>query len=44
MVETYATSSEKLVIQFGTRTIKGRMESPAWNTIEELPGNAPQRS
>jgi hypothetical protein len=44
MIETNATKSEKVVIQFGTRTIKGYLESPAWNTIEELLGNAPQRS
>ena len=44
MIETNATKSEKVVIQFGTRTIKGYLESPAWNTIEELLGNAPQSS
>ena len=42
MIETNATKSEKVVIQFGTRTIKGYLESPAWNTIGELLGNAPQ--
>ena len=44
MIETNATKSEKVVIQFGTRTIKGYLESPAWNTIEELLSNAPQRT
>jgi hypothetical protein len=44
MIETNATKSEKVVIQFGTKTIKGYLESPAWNTIEELLGNAPQSS
>jgi hypothetical protein len=36
--------SEKVVIQFGTRTIKGFLESPAWNTVEELLSNAPHSS
>lgn len=44
MIETHATKSEKVVIQFGTRTVKGYLESPAWNTIEELLNNAPQSS
>jgi hypothetical protein len=34
-------SSEKVVIQFGARTIKGYLESTSWNTIEELLSNAP---
>ncbi|MGD0480570.1 MAG: hypothetical protein ABSA42_10400 [Terracidiphilus sp.] len=29
------------MIQFGTRTVKGYLESPAWNTIEELLSGAP---
>jgi len=44
MIETNAAKSEKVVVQFGTRSIKGYLESPAWNTIEELLGNAPQSS
>lgn len=32
---------EKVVIQFGTKTVKGYLDSPAWNTIEGLLGNAP---
>ena len=32
------------MIQFGNRTIKGYLESPAWNTIEELLSSAPQRT
>ena len=44
MIETNATKSEKVVIQFGIRTIKGYLESPAWNTIEELLSNAPLSS
>jgi hypothetical protein len=44
MSETNATKSEKVVIQFGNRTIKGYLESPAWDTIEELLENAPQSS
>jgi len=42
MIETNETKSEKVVIQFGARTIKGYLESPAWNTIEEVLNNAPQ--
>jgi hypothetical protein len=41
MIERDATNSEKVVIQFGTRTVKGFLESPAWNTIEELLSGAP---
>jgi len=44
MIETNAPKSEKVVIQFGSRTLKGYLESPSWNTIEELLGNAPQSS
>ena len=44
MIEPHATKSEKVVIQFGARTVKGYLESPAWNTIEELLNNAPQNS
>ena len=41
MSDTNKTKSEKVVIQFGNRTIKGYLESPAWKTIEELLSNAP---
>jgi hypothetical protein len=41
MIDRDTTKSEKVVIQFGTRTIKGYLESPAWNTIEELLSGAP---
>jgi len=44
MIETFAPKSEKVVIQFGNRTLKGYLESPVWNTIEELLSNAPQSS
>lgn len=44
MIETNATKSEKVVLQFGNRAIKGYLESPAWNTIEELLSNAPVSS
>lgn len=44
MIETNAIKSEMVVIQFGTRTIKGYLESPTWNTIEEMLSNAPQSS
>ena len=41
MIEENSTRSEKVVVQFGTRTIKGYLESPVWNTIEELLSGAP---
>jgi hypothetical protein len=44
MLGTNATKSEKVVIQFGTSVIKGYLESPAWNTIEELLSNAPLKA
>lgn len=37
-----APRSEKVVIQFGSRTIKGYLDSPAWSTVEELLSHAPQ--
>lgn len=36
--------SEKVVIQYGSKKIKGYLESPIWNTIEELLSNAPHSS
>jgi len=44
MIEENSTRSEKVVIQFGTRTVKGYLETPAWNTIEELLSDAPLSS
>jgi hypothetical protein len=44
MIDTVATKSEKIVIQFGTGVLKGYLETPASDTIEELLGNAPQGS
>ena len=44
MIETNATKSEKVVIQFGDRVIKGYLESTTWNTIEELLSNAPHNA
>jgi hypothetical protein len=44
MIEENPSRSEKVVVQFGTRTIKGYLESPAWNTIEELLSGAPPNS
>jgi hypothetical protein len=41
MIDRDTTKSEKVVIQFGARTVKGYLESPAWNTIEELLSGAP---
>lgn len=37
-----AWAPEKVVIQSGTRTIKGYLEAPAWNTLEETLRNAPK--
>jgi hypothetical protein len=36
--------SEKVVIQFGDRSIKGYLDSPAWSTVEEMLSHAPQGS
>jgi hypothetical protein len=44
MINASATKSEKVVIQFGTGTLKGYLDSPDWNTIEELVSNAPHSS
>jgi hypothetical protein len=44
MRKATAQKSERVVIQFGTRTLKGHLESPVWNTIEELLSNAPDKS
>jgi hypothetical protein len=40
-VNAHESKSEKVVIQFGEELIKGYLESPTWNTIEELLRNAP---
>ena len=44
MANASTTNSEKVVIQFGTRTVKGYLDSPACNTIEELLTNASRNS
>jgi hypothetical protein len=44
MFHTNETKSEKIVLQFGDRTVKGFLDAPAWNTIEELLSNAPSSS
>jgi hypothetical protein len=36
--------SEKVVIQFGDRTLKGFLDSPAWDTVEQMLSHAPQGS
>ena len=41
MAGTNPLRQEKVVIQSGIQTVKGYVESPAWNTIEELLSNAP---
>ncbi len=44
MLETNGSNPEKVVIQFGGRMVKGYLESPVRNTIEELLSNAPSGS
>jgi hypothetical protein len=44
MIETNSPRPEKVVIQLGTKTIKGYLESPTSNTIGELLSNAPPSS
>jgi hypothetical protein len=41
MIETDLSALEKVVVQFGTKTIKGYLVSPPSNTIEELLRAAP---
>ena len=40
MNETNASAPEKVVIQFGPRTVKGYLEPANWSTIEEVLNNA----
>jgi len=44
MMEANSPGSEKVVIQFGSRKVKGYLELPAWSTIEDLLSNAPRSS
>jgi uncharacterized protein DUF6982 len=44
MSNTGEDKSERVVIRLGNRTLKGYLESPAWNAIEELLSNAPASS
>ncbi|MGA2048865.1 MAG: hypothetical protein ABSG96_14300 [Terracidiphilus sp.] len=44
MSQTEEIKSEPVVVQFGTRTLKGYLESPVSNTIEDLLINAPPSS
>lgn len=44
MNRTIATKSEQVVIQFGNRTLKGHLEFPVWNTIEDLLSKVPDSS
>ena len=41
MFDVNQPNSEKIVVQFGTRTLKGYLEFPAWTTIGEFLRNAP---
>jgi hypothetical protein len=42
MIELNLPNSQKVAVHFGSRTIKGYLESPSWNTIEEFLVNTPQ--
>lgn len=44
MVEKNEPKLEKIVIQFGCHTVKGYLDSPVWNTIQDLLSNAPPSS
>ena len=44
MDDTNANAVEKVVIQFGTRTLRGYLEPSNWSTIEDVLGNAPRTS
>jgi hypothetical protein len=44
MAETSMTKLEKVIVQYGNRILKGYLDSPAWNTLEELLSNAPSSS
>jgi hypothetical protein len=44
MIDTNTPRLEKVVVQFGARAVKGYLETPAWNTIEELLRDAPPGS
>lgn len=44
MQNATAVKPELVVIQVGTKTLKGHLESPAWNAIEDLLGSAPPAS
>jgi len=42
MIETDLSKLEKVVVQFGVKTIKGYLQSPLWDTIEDVLSNAPR--
>lgn len=44
MIQMNEPAVEKIVVQFGTRTVKGYLETPIWNTLEDLLSNAPPQS
>ncbi len=41
MIDDDSPRLQKVVVQFGTRTIRGYLEWPRWNTIEEVLSNSP---
>ena len=43
-METKPLGEQKIVIQFGTHTLKGYLETPAWTTLEELLRSATSRT
>jgi hypothetical protein len=40
MTDNKSSTPDKVVIQFGARHIKGYLESPRWNTLDELLSNS----
>ena len=44
MNETIANAPEKVVIQYGSKTLKGYLEPSNWSTIEDVLNNAPRTS
>jgi hypothetical protein len=42
-MENSTASGARVVVQCGTRAVKGFLDSPAWHSIEDLLRNAPER-
>jgi hypothetical protein len=43
-MQTELHTEQKIVVQFGTRILKGYLECPTWNTLEDLLNAASARS